>query len=75
MPPNRVHEIAASLDDPWSAVAVGDSLASALAAQELGYPIAPRPWTIFRAELAEYANLAKAVNAVIVGIVFVMAMF
>ena len=75
MPPNRVHEIAASLDDPWIAVAVGDSLASALAAQDLGYPIAPRPWTIFRAELAEYASLAKAVNAIIVGIVFVMAMF
>ena len=75
MPPGRVHEIAAALADPWSAVAVGDSLASAQVVQELGYPIAPRPWTIFRAELAEYANLAKAVNAIIVGIVFIMAMF
>ncbi len=73
MPEGRVHEVAASLVDPWSAPAVSDSLASV--AGGLGYPVAPRPWTVFRAELAEYASLAEAVNGVIVGIVFVMAIF
>ena len=38
---------------------MGDALASAQIVQELGYAIAPRPWTVFRAELAEYANLAR----------------
>ena len=73
IPEARVHEVAAALADPWSAPALSDSLASA--ARGLGYPVAPRPWTIFRAELAEYASLAKAVNGIIVGIVFVMAIF
>ena len=75
MPPSRVHEVAAALADPWSAAAVGDSLEAAVMALALDYRIAPRPWTIFRAELAEYANLAAAVNVIIVGIVFIMAMF
>ncbi len=75
MPETRVHEVAASVDDPWSAGALGDSLAMAVRSRELGYPIWPRPWTVFRAELAEYANLTSAVNSVIVGIVFGMAIF
>jgi ABC-type lipoprotein release transport system permease subunit len=73
MPEERIHEVAASLIDPWSAPTISDSLAAA--AGGLGYPVAPRPWTVYRAELAEYANLAKAVNGIIVGIVFVMAIF
>ena len=75
MPENRIHEVAAALEDPWTAAALGDSLAAALGARALGYPVLPRPWTVFRAELAAYAELAGAVNGIIVGIVFVMAMF
>ncbi len=73
MPETRVHEVAAAIVDPWSAPALSDSLASV--AGGLGYPITSRPWTVFRAELAEYAGLAKAVNGIIVGIVFIMAIF
>jgi ABC-type lipoprotein release transport system permease subunit len=75
MPENRIHEVAAAVDDPFSAAALGDSLAVALAAGGLDYPVAPRPWTVFRAELAEYASLAGAVNGIIVGVIFVMAVF
>jgi ABC-type lipoprotein release transport system permease subunit len=75
LPENRIHEVAATVEDPWAAAALGDSLAAALGTRGLDYPVLPRPWTVFRAELAEYANLAGAVNVIIVGIVFVMAVF
>jgi ABC-type lipoprotein release transport system permease subunit len=75
MPANRIHEVAAAVEDPFGAPAVGDSLAAVLAARGLDYPVQPRPWTVFRAELAEYASLAGAVNGIIVGIIFIMAVF
>ena len=75
MPEDRIHEVVAAVEDPFSAPALGDSLAAALDARGLDYPVSPRPWTVFRAELAEYASLAGAVNGIIVGIIFVMAVF
>ncbi len=75
MPEEWIHEVAATVEDPFSAPAVGDSLAVALAARGLGYPVQPRPWTVFQAQLAEYASLAGAVNFIIVGIIFIMAVF
>ncbi len=75
LPENRIHEVAAAVEDPWAAPALGDSLAMALGALELDYSVLPRPWTVFRAELAEYASLAGAVNGIVVGIIFVMAVF
>jgi ABC-type lipoprotein release transport system permease subunit len=75
MPENRIHEVAAAVEDPFAAPALGDSLAVAVAARGLDYPVAPRPWTVFRAELAEYASLAGAVNGIVVGIIFIMAVF
>ncbi len=75
LPENRIHEVAAAVEDPFSAAALGDSLAAALGASGLDYPVLPRPWTVFRAELAEYASLAGAVNAIVVGIIFIMAVF
>jgi ABC-type lipoprotein release transport system permease subunit len=75
LPENRIHEVAAAVEDPWAAPALGDSLAAAIGARGLDYPVSPRPWTVFRAELAAYVDLAGAVNGIIVGIVFVMAMF
>ena len=75
LPENRIHEVAAAVEDPFSAAALGDSLAAALGASGLDYPVLPRPWTVFRAELAEFASLAGAVNAIVVGIIFIMAVF
>ncbi len=75
LPENRIHEVAAAVEDPFSAAALGDSLAAALGASGLDYPVLPRPWTVFRVELAEYASLAGAVNAIVVGIIFIMAVF
>ena len=75
LPENRIHEVAVALEDPWTAAALGDSLAAAIGVRGLDYPVSPRPWTVFRAELAAYADLAGAVNGIIVGIVFIMAMF
>ena len=75
LPENRVHEVAATVEDAWDAPALGDSLAVAIAVRGLDYPVSPRPWTVFRAELAAYADLAGAANGIIVGIVFIMAVF
>ncbi len=75
MPENRIHEIAASIEDPFAVAALGDSLGATLDAQGLDYPVLPRPWTVFRAELAAYADLAGAVNGLVVGIIFIMAVF
>ena len=75
MPEDRIHEVAVAVEDPWTAAALGDSVAAALGSGGLGYPVLPRPWTVFRAELAAYAELAGAVNGIIVGIIFVMAVF
>ena len=75
LPENRVHEVAATVEDAWDAPALGDSLAAASAVRGLDYPVSPRPWTVFRAELAAYADLAGAANGIIVGIVFIMAVF
>jgi putative ABC transport system permease protein len=70
--PGRVHEIVIRVTDPWAA----DSIAAALGAR-LGAdpPLAVQSWTEYRPELAEYARLAGASNFVIVGIVFIMAIF
>ena len=75
MPEGRIHEVAAAVADPFSASALGDSVEAALGARGLDYSVVPRPWTVFRAELAEYASLAGAVNGIVVGIIFIMAVF
>lgn len=71
--PNRVHEIAVAVRDPWSAV----PLAAAIAADSAiaGLHASVEPWTVFRPELAQYANLAKSTNAFFIAIVFLMAIF
>jgi ABC-type lipoprotein release transport system permease subunit len=71
--PARVHEIAATVDGPWTAPAVARNVGGALAAGGLAVEV--RPWTEFRPELADYARLAESFYGVIVAIVFVMAIF
>lgn len=69
----RVHEIAASMTEPWSAGDAGMSLQQNI---EQDIPeIAVEGWVSFRPDLAEYAQLAASANWIIVAVVFVMAIF
>lgn len=71
--PNRVHEIAVDVSDPWHAAGIADSIAAAPALSGLGTTV--EPWNTFRPELAQYANLAKSTNGFFIAIVFLMALF
>jgi ABC-type lipoprotein release transport system permease subunit len=71
--PNRVHEIAAATSNPWLAPEAADRLRAGLA--PLGLKIEVEPWTSLRPEMLDYARLAKSWNAVIIIIVFAIAIF
>jgi len=71
--PNRIHEVAVAVRDPWSAPTVAAAIAARL--RGAGIPAQVQPWTTFRPELADYAQLGGAANALITGIVFAMAVF
>jgi putative ABC transport system permease protein len=73
LPPNRVHEIAASVRNPWDAPAIADALSRAAAVARSG--VAVEAWTVFRPELESYAAIAKGSNGLLIGIVFLMAIF
>jgi ABC-type lipoprotein release transport system permease subunit len=70
--PGRVHEIVVRASAAWEAANVAEALAE-LAEPEV--PLAAIPWTEFRAELREYAQLAESGNVIILVIVFGMAVF
>jgi ABC-type lipoprotein release transport system permease subunit len=71
--PNRVHEIAASINDAWLATDAADRIAARLAVDELGIEV--EPWTRLRPEMQDYAQLVSAWNGVIIFIVFAIAIF
>ena len=71
--PNRVHEIAASVNDPWLAPEAADRIAMRLGLDELGIEV--EPWTRLRPEMLDYAKLVQAWNGVIIFIVFAIAIF
>lgn len=71
--PDRVHEVAVTVRDPWAAPAVARAIAADSRVARLD--VAVEPWTAFRPELAQYARLAQAWNGVLIGIVFLMAIF
>ncbi len=71
--PGRVHELAIAIRDPWRADTIAAGVRARLAGT--GLPLDAEPWTRFRPELAQYADLASASNGVIVIVVFVMAVF
>jgi ABC-type lipoprotein release transport system permease subunit len=71
--PSRVHEIAASVNDPWLAPDAADRIAARLGADALGIEV--EPWTRLRPEMLDYAQLARAWNGVIIFIVFAIAIF
>jgi ABC-type lipoprotein release transport system permease subunit len=70
---NRVHEIAAAVDDPWQAPAAAERVAAGLAVDALGIEV--EPWTRLRPEMLDYAQLVQAWNGVIIFIVFAIAIF
>jgi len=72
--PGRVHEIAIRIADPWTAPAIADSLGTR-GVTPAGVPVAFRPWTTFRPELVDYANLSAGSMWIVVVIVFLMAIF
>jgi len=72
--PGRIHEVAVAVPDPWTASAAAGAIASRLAAAGVaGVEVAP--WTVFSPEIDEYARLVKASNGLVVGIVFLFAIF
>ena len=78
--PGRVHEVAVRLPDPWAAPAVARAIAAALT--EAGHAAAGgpldvtvEPWASFNPEVAEYLQLITASNGLVVGIVFLFAIF
>jgi putative ABC transport system permease protein len=73
MDPQQVHEIAASVPDPWSAPAVSERLSESLS--HGGQAIAVEPWTALRPELVEYAQLSSSYQWILLAIVFGMAIF
>jgi len=73
LPPARIHEIAARVDDPWTAGEAATAVAGALAAD--GPPVEVRPWTEFRPEMVEYANLVSSTEWLLIVFVFGMAIW
>ncbi len=71
--PGRVHEIAATIPNPWDAPDAATRLRSVLDAR--GGGIAVEPWTDLRPELVEYAQLSQSFQWVLLVIVFGMAIF
>jgi putative ABC transport system permease protein len=71
--PGRIHEVAVSTADPWTAPQTAARLASSLAPMGLGLEVAP--WTQLRPEMVDYVALAKSFYFVVFVIVFVIAMF
>lgn len=71
--PGRIHEIAARVDDPWTADAAAAAVAGALV--EDGASVDVRPWTEFRPEMVEYANLVSSTEWLLIVFVFGMAIW
>lgn len=71
--PNRVHEIAASVTDPWLAPDAASRIAERLA--PTGLAIEVEPWTRLRPEMLDYAQLARSWYGVVIAIVFAIAIF
>ncbi|HET7631623.1 MAG TPA: ABC transporter permease [Gemmatimonadaceae bacterium] len=70
---NRVHEIAVVVSDPWQADGIAPRIAALPALARVHAQV--QPWTVFRPEIADYANMARATNGFLIAIVFLMALF
>ena len=69
----RIHEVAASMSDPWGATAAAAALQTTVSRQVADVEV--EDWVSFRPDLAEYAQLAGSANWIIIVVVFVMAIF
>jgi ABC-type lipoprotein release transport system permease subunit len=73
LPPERIHEIAARVDDPWAADAAAAGVRALIGTD--GPTADVRPWTEFRPEMVEYANLATSMEWMLIVFVFGMAIW
>ncbi len=73
LPPDRIHEIAARVDDPWAADAAADGVRALIGPEGPNADV--RPWTEFRPEMVEYANLATSMEWMLIVFVFGMAIW
>jgi ABC-type lipoprotein release transport system permease subunit len=74
MDAGRIHEVALAVTRSWETSAIAASLEVYLAAWQ-GPPLEVRTWLQLRPELAEAVALMDSMNLIIVGIIFVMAVF
>jgi putative ABC transport system permease protein len=70
---SRVHEIAIATRDPWAAPAIAERLEGEVAPLELSLEVVP--WTVLRPEMVDYVRLLDSWYFIILGIVFVIALF
>ncbi len=73
MDPGRVHEVALTVTRAWDTPLIASGLAASL--EGSGPQFEVTPWTDLRPELAEAIGLMDAVNYLIAGIIFSMAIF
>jgi putative ABC transport system permease protein len=71
--PRRLHEVAVSTADPWIAEATAERLAGLLV--QMGLEVEVASWTDLRPEMVEYVSLVDSFHIIIIGVVFVIAMF
>ena len=71
--PNRIHEVALRVNDPWRAPAVAARLSARLGVG--ASPASVRSWTEFRPELVAYTQVARSSLWIVLVVVFVMAIF
>ncbi len=71
--PDDIHEVVMAAVNPWDAPSAARRLSEELSG--LGPGIQVAPWTEFRPELVEFANLMGGMNWVILVVIFLMAAF
>jgi putative ABC transport system permease protein len=71
--PDDIHEVVMAAVNPWDAPSAARRLSEELSG--LGPGIQVAPWTEFRPELVEFANLIGGMNWVILLVIFLMAAF
>jgi ABC-type lipoprotein release transport system permease subunit len=69
--PERIHEVAVRVSDPWLAPAAAARLSAAFGTDS----VAVQDWTSLRPELMEYAGLLESSYWIVLIVVFTMAIF
>lgn len=74
LPPDRIHEVAASTTDAWLAPEAAERLGQQLGAI-LGTDIEVQAWNQLRPEMMDYVNLLQGWYIIVIVIVFSIAVF